>query len=109
METPVSLRSRSDGVRGDGSGTATTSEKGGAISKKRLTVPGCGQRLKELTMTITSGLGVVVPLSVPLSVALSVALSLVSARVPASNAPIKNIVLVHGAWVDASGWKSVYD
>ncbi|WP_099558669.1 alpha/beta hydrolase [Hartmannibacter diazotrophicus] len=23
--------------------------------------------------------------------------------------PIKNIVLVHGAWVDGSGWKSVYD
>lgn len=29
--------------------------------------------------------------------------------VPASAAPIKNIVLVHGAWVDASGWKPVYD
>lgn len=24
-------------------------------------------------------------------------------------APVKNIVLVHGAWVDASGWKPVYD
>jgi pimeloyl-ACP methyl ester carboxylesterase len=24
-------------------------------------------------------------------------------------APIKNIVLVHGAWVDGSGWKAVYD
>jgi pimeloyl-ACP methyl ester carboxylesterase len=23
--------------------------------------------------------------------------------------PLKNIVLVHGAWVDASGWKAVYD
>lgn len=23
--------------------------------------------------------------------------------------PIKNIVLVHGAWADGSGWKSVYD
>src|ERR1700761_5308588 len=23
--------------------------------------------------------------------------------------PIKNIVLVHGAWVDGSGWKPVYD
>jgi hypothetical protein len=22
-------------------------------------------------------------------------------------APVKNIVLVHGAWVDASGWKTV--
>jgi pimeloyl-ACP methyl ester carboxylesterase len=27
----------------------------------------------------------------------------------ASAAPVKNIVLVHGAWVDASGWKGVYD
>ena len=23
--------------------------------------------------------------------------------------PIRNIVLVHGAWVDGSGWKGVYD
>ena len=29
--------------------------------------------------------------------------------VPADAAPLKNIVLVHGAWVDASGWKPVYD
>ena len=36
-------------------------------------------------------------------------LSLVSVAVPASAAPLKNIVLVHGAWVDASGWKAVYD
>ena len=28
---------------------------------------------------------------------------------PAYAAPTKNIVLVHGAWVDASGWKPVYD
>lgn len=27
----------------------------------------------------------------------------------AQNAPIKNIVLVHGAWADGSGWKGVYD
>lgn len=27
----------------------------------------------------------------------------------ASAEPVKNIVLVHGAWVDASGWKSVYE
>jgi pimeloyl-ACP methyl ester carboxylesterase len=27
----------------------------------------------------------------------------------ASAAPLKNIVLVHGAWVDASGWNSVYE
>jgi pimeloyl-ACP methyl ester carboxylesterase len=25
------------------------------------------------------------------------------------NAPVKNIVLVHGAWVDGSGWKPVYE
>jgi pimeloyl-ACP methyl ester carboxylesterase len=29
--------------------------------------------------------------------------------VPALAAPGKNIVLVHGAWVDASGWKPVYE
>jgi hypothetical protein len=29
--------------------------------------------------------------------------------VPASAEPLRNIVLVHGAWVDASGWKPVYD
>jgi pimeloyl-ACP methyl ester carboxylesterase len=27
----------------------------------------------------------------------------------ALTAPVKNIVLVHGAWVDASGWRPVYD
>ena len=37
------------------------------------------------------------------------ALSLMSAVVPASADPLKNIVLVHGAWVDASGWKAIYD
>ena len=29
--------------------------------------------------------------------------------VPAQNTPVKNIVLVHGAWADGSGWKGVYD
>ena len=24
-------------------------------------------------------------------------------------APVKNIILVHGAWADGSGWKGVYD
>ncbi|MFC5312730.1 alpha/beta fold hydrolase, partial [Azospirillum rugosum] len=28
---------------------------------------------------------------------------------PVKHEPIKNIVLVHGAWVDASGWRPVYD
>jgi hypothetical protein len=36
-------------------------------------------------------------------------LTLGGAAVPASAAPVKNIVLVHGAWVDGSGWKPVYD
>jgi pimeloyl-ACP methyl ester carboxylesterase len=40
--------------------------------------------------------------------AIATALSL-STAVPASAEPIKNIVLVHGAWVDASGWKPVYE
>jgi pimeloyl-ACP methyl ester carboxylesterase len=29
--------------------------------------------------------------------------------VPGLAAPVKNIVLVHGAWVDGSGWKPVYE
>src|SRR6476646_10179772 len=37
------------------------------------------------------------------------ALSLVSSKAPASADPVKHIVLVHGAWVDASGWKPVYE
>lgn len=37
------------------------------------------------------------------------ALTLFATAVPASADPVKNIVLVHGAWVDASGWKPVYD
>ena len=37
------------------------------------------------------------------------ALSLVSTAVPAAADPLENIVLVHGAWVDGSGWKAIYD
>jgi pimeloyl-ACP methyl ester carboxylesterase len=29
--------------------------------------------------------------------------------VQAQNGPVKNVVLVHGAWADGSGWKGVYD
>jgi len=29
--------------------------------------------------------------------------------VVAQNHPVKNVVLVHGAWADGSGWKGVYD
>ena len=41
--------------------------------------------------------------------AVTAVLSLVSSTPPASADPVKNIVLVHGAWVDASGWKPVYE
>ncbi|PNG26388.1 alpha/beta hydrolase [Methylocella silvestris] len=37
------------------------------------------------------------------------ALFLTGGCVPALAEPAKNIVLVHGAWVDASGWKPVYE
>ena len=36
-------------------------------------------------------------------------LVLAGTAVPALAAPVKNIVLVHGAFVDGSGWKGVYD
>ena len=36
-------------------------------------------------------------------------LLLVLMAVPASADRLKNIVLVHGAWVDGSGWKPVYE
>lgn len=29
--------------------------------------------------------------------------------IQAQNSPVKNVVLVHGAWADGSGWKGVYD
>ena len=41
--------------------------------------------------------------------ALAVALPLVAMAAPASAETLKNIVLVHGAWVDGSGWKPVYE
>jgi pimeloyl-ACP methyl ester carboxylesterase len=41
--------------------------------------------------------------------AAAAALCLASTVVPATAAPLKNIVLVHGAWVDGSGWKPVYE
>lgn len=44
-----------------------------------------------------------------LTSAIAAFLVLGGAALPAIAAPIKNIVLVHGAWVDASGWKPVYD
>ena len=41
--------------------------------------------------------------------AIAAVLSLVSIVRPAAADPLQNIVLVHGAWVDASGWKQVYE
>jgi pimeloyl-ACP methyl ester carboxylesterase len=41
--------------------------------------------------------------------AAAAALSFASMATPASAEPLKNIVLVHGAWVDGSGWKPVYE
>jgi hypothetical protein len=29
--------------------------------------------------------------------------------IQAQNTPVKNVVLVHGAWADGSGWKGVSD
>lgn len=41
---------------------------------------------------------------------LAAAASLVAlVTAPAIAAPVKNIVLVHGAWADGSGWRGVYD
>lgn len=44
-----------------------------------------------------------------LAVALSSTVSFTAMAFPASSAPVKNIVLVHGAFVGGSGWKPVYD
>jgi pimeloyl-ACP methyl ester carboxylesterase len=41
--------------------------------------------------------------------AIAASLSLASTVVPANAGALKNIVLVHGAWVDGSGWKPIYD
>lgn len=43
------------------------------------------------------------------SLAFAVTLSLFATVDTARAEPLKNIVLVHGAWVDASGWKPVYE
>src|ERR1044072_3822466 len=41
--------------------------------------------------------------------AFAAAVSLFATLDAAHAEPLKNIVLVHGAWVDASGWKPVYE
>ncbi|MFG1462603.1 alpha/beta hydrolase [Xanthobacter sp. DSM 24535] len=40
---------------------------------------------------------------------LAASVLLLATAASAQAEPLKNIVLVHGAWVDASGWKPVYD
>src|ERR1700745_1708029 len=42
-------------------------------------------------------------------VSAAASLVLVGAVTTALADPVKNIVLVHGAWVNGSGWKPVYD
>lgn len=39
----------------------------------------------------------------------AIALGLTSAALPAKAEPTRNVVLVHGAFADGSGWKPVYD
>ncbi|MEA3211461.1 MAG: hypothetical protein QOE70_4518 [Chthoniobacter sp.] len=48
-------------------------------------------------------------LSFPITAAIAAFFALCLATAPAFAAPVKNIVLVHGAWADGSGWKGVYD
>jgi pimeloyl-ACP methyl ester carboxylesterase len=43
------------------------------------------------------------------SIAIVAALLLAAFHGSAYAGPIRNVVLVHGAWVDGSGWKGVYD
>ena len=48
--------------------------------------------------------------SVKAIAALSAALLLETLPLPAAAAdPVKNVILVHGAWADGSGWKGVFD
>lgn len=44
-----------------------------------------------------------------LKAAAAAALLCVACPAAASAEPVKNIVLVHGAWADGSGWRGVYD
>lgn len=49
------------------------------------------------------------PLKARAAFALAAVVALGASGPLALAAPVKNIVLVHGAWVDGSGWKPVYD
>ena len=44
-----------------------------------------------------------------LTVAMGAFFVLCLATEPALAAPLRNIILVHGAWADGSGWRGVYD
>lgn len=48
-------------------------------------------------------------LSTILLVCSAFTLTATAKTIPAQDGPIKNVVLVHGAWADGSGWKGVYD
>src|SRR5262245_60250046 len=48
-------------------------------------------------------------MTMKLSAACLTLMTLISTVVPAHADEVRNIVLVHGAWVDASGWKPVRD
>jgi pimeloyl-ACP methyl ester carboxylesterase len=52
---------------------------------------------------------IVHPLKACFAPAVAAFLVLSEAATPPRPLPVKNIVLVHGAWVDASGWKPVYE
>jgi pimeloyl-ACP methyl ester carboxylesterase len=58
----------------------------------------CQRRIRMFLSTLKVGFAYV---------ALVAALSLTT--VQAQNSPVKNVVLVHGAWADGSGWRGVYD
>ena len=44
-----------------------------------------------------------------LTVAIAAFFVLCLATAPVLAAPLKNIVLLHGAWADGSGWRGVYE
>jgi pimeloyl-ACP methyl ester carboxylesterase len=50
-----------------------------------------------------------VPSVLSLSICYFASLDAMAQDAQSKDAPVKNIVLVHGAWVDGSGWKPVYE
>ena len=49
------------------------------------------------------------PMKMTLLALLCTCILLTAGNVSADTSGVRNIVLVHGAWVDGSGWKPVYD